>query len=313
MAMQDKKDATDAVNLRRLRSFLTIADCESFSDAAERLFVSQSAVSRQISLLEEDLGVTLFIRTNRSVKLSPAGAVLYKEAKDLFARIDDIVEKVRSADVGMTGQLKIAYTGAERGVLPLVLKEFHNRYPDVQLDIRYSNDESLRRAILDGTVDLGFMLIFSDQLPEGISTQSFFEDRVCIVFSKDHPLAAKQELSPADLEREPLLSFFISDSSAEYEDTKNMCRRYGFTPQIIRNVKDLASLLMQVESGIGITLLMQNVASKIGGLKVVPIDNDGACVKLCLAWNSQNQNPCLSLFREMLKGLSVEELANLPA
>jgi DNA-binding transcriptional LysR family regulator len=146
------------MEIRQLRAFVTIAAELHFRRAAEILHLSQSALSKQVRSLEEELGESLFLRTRHAVRPTPAGEAFLEHAKEIVRRVEAAKEAVTQAARGRTGRLEVGFCeGMEIRTVPKVLRRFRRRYPDV--DLRLHPFPSLEQAegIRRGTLDLGFV------------------------------------------------------------------------------------------------------------------------------------------------------------
>ncbi len=145
------------MELRHLRYFTVVAEELRFRRAAERLFMAQPPLSQQIRQLEEEIGVSLLERTNRRVKLTPAGEVFLAEARDILARIPAAVEKTRRASKGEMGWLGVGFVAsATYDVLPAILRRFREQYVDVELVLLEIPGVEQWRALREKRIHVGF-------------------------------------------------------------------------------------------------------------------------------------------------------------
>lgn len=181
-----------------LKAFIAVAECRSFSLAAERLFLTQPAVSKRIAALEEDLGVALFDRLGRSIQLTEAGDKFLISARRI---LDDMMisrEELHSLSVAVSGRLRLAtshHVGIHR--LPPILKSFTQQYPDVELDLMFMDSELACEEVANGNIELAVVTL-PDQLDSGLHTQLVWPDPLGIVCAKDHPLALLGHDTPID-------------------------------------------------------------------------------------------------------------------
>ncbi len=147
------------VELRHLRYFVAVAEELHFGRAAERLHISQPPLSIQIRVLEDIVGAALFHRSQRRVSLTKAGEVLLAEARHILARVDGAIAASRSASRGEVGELSIGFVStADYNVLPPLLREFRTRAPGVRLTLREATTDVLLAALVERTMDAGFVL-----------------------------------------------------------------------------------------------------------------------------------------------------------
>ncbi len=175
-----------------LESFVAVADEASFSRAAERLFVTQPAISKRIATLEEDLGVALFDRLGRQLSLTETGSSLLISARRILADLATSREAILSLGDHVAGQLRLAtshHIGIHR--LPSVLKAFTQRYPDVELDLLFLDSELAIDKVTSGDIELAIVTLPESE-HKALSNTLIWQDPLVIVAAPDHPLCAKQ-------------------------------------------------------------------------------------------------------------------------
>ena len=192
------------MELRHLKTFLMVASVLNFTRAAAALGYAQSSVTAQIQALEEELGATLFLRLGRSVRLSDAGCRFL----DYAERIIDLTEEARMAarvDEGISGKLTI---GAVETVvtyyLPPVLKAFRRDFPKVSLTLRPTPVFELRRGIVEGFLDVAFVLERPIKTG-GLRVEPLAQEPILVISAPDHPLASRDKVWAADLKGQPVL------------------------------------------------------------------------------------------------------------
>lgn len=192
------------MDTQQLSAFVAIAKFDSFSEAAEHLGLTQSAISKRIALLEEFLQQSLFDRVSRQIQLTEAGHALLPRAKQLLQDMDDTKRFMSDLNGLVAGSLSMAtshYIGLHR--LPPVLKEFANAYPDVHLQLNFIDSEQAYQAILQGDFELALITLphnpdylihqkhSGSLLPSQIQSHPIWEDPLVFVANKEHPLAKK--------------------------------------------------------------------------------------------------------------------------
>ena len=236
----------------RMRCFLEVADCLSFSTAARNLHISQQAVTKQISALEEELGLRLFYRTTRHVVLTPAGSILREDFSRINRQINDSVRRARELDASGQSVLRIGFLSAlsrEDVILPLA--EFVRReYPDCQMDIRLQDFTELRHSLMDGKID--FCITTSNDWPmwPGVRVTVLRRKQFQVVFSRRHPLAKIRTLELSDLKDHTHLILpdeNLLDGVLQW-GRKIPCSRTVFCP-------DISTLMVRLALGEGFALL----------------------------------------------------------
>ena len=182
------------MNIAALRAFLAVAETGSFSRAAERVFLSQPAISKRIAALEAELGTRLFDRIGRRAQLTPAGAALLDRARAILRELDDVKRSIANLSGTIVGELRLAtshHIGLHR--LPPALQRFHQTYPEVRLDLRFMDSEKACAAVAQGEIELAIVTLPPAPLP-ALRVTRIWDDPLEIVVSPAHPLANRAEL-----------------------------------------------------------------------------------------------------------------------
>ena len=144
-----------AVNIIHMKTFVSVAEAGSFNKAAAELFITSTAVIKQINLLEKEIGVRLFNRNNRRVELTPAGKTFLEDAKAILRRTRDAFERAKRTDTVFTGNLNIGFVkGYEKTNLSDLLADFHSQYPNISFTLTRENVAELYDGILDKSLDI---------------------------------------------------------------------------------------------------------------------------------------------------------------
>jgi DNA-binding transcriptional LysR family regulator len=285
-----------SMNLNHLRAFVTVADCLSFSRAAERLHVSQPALSNQIRLLEEDLDARLFVRNRRSVNLTAAGKDILEEAEHVLVAVDELRQRVRSATSGERGTLRMGFVAsATAKVVPMLTLALRKELPDVALKLKNiattSQIDMLRRRALD----IGIV-----RMPLGepdISVLPVYSEPFAIVISRLHPLCSRTSLSVRDLAQEDFIGYSERQAPAFFQHWTGICRKAGFTPRIVQEVAEMPTALALVAAGVGVAILPEDIARGFGrSLRVIPLKSEHIRSEVGLAMMKVNPTPLARRF-----------------
>jgi DNA-binding transcriptional LysR family regulator len=288
--------------LRHLRYFVTVAEELHFGRAAERLVVSQPALSRQIRDLERQLGARLFSRTSRHVELTRAGAVLLEEARLTLAQADRAVEATRRAGRGEVGHLAIGYLGSvASGLLPPLVRAFRARRPEVDLLLYEALDDKQLTAVAERHLDVGF--VRSPSRRRGVRFEALQEEPLAAVLPEDHRLAAQARVSLAALADEPFILWPRSLSPAVHDDLIAACRRLGFSPRIAIEAAGATGALGLAAAGLGIAILVDSYRGlRRAGVVFVPLEEVSST--LSIAWRADNPSPVLPTFLETAREIA---------
>ena len=192
------------MDTQQLKAFVAIAEEESVSRAADRLYLTQPAVTRRLQLFEEQLGQPLFDRLGRRLLLTEAGRCLLPYARQILALMDTSLQAVADLALTVQGSLTVAtshHIGLHR--LPAVLREYKQRYPNVTLRLRFLNSQEAHLAVRQGEADVG---VTTEENLEGVLSELIWRDQLQVVVAPDHPLAARSDsLALDDLSPYPAL------------------------------------------------------------------------------------------------------------
>ncbi len=297
------------MNFEQLKIFLTVVELRSFTRAAESMYISHSTTSRNVSALEESLGVRLLQRDNRSVRLTPAGEVLVREADKLLKRVEEVESAVRSAGLGRAGKLSVA--GAELHTHPVWerLQAFCRMYPDVDMAVYAAPVRSAWEQVRTGEVDMA--LVFSYCLPDEIPefrVETVSREHFCAVLPAGHPLAERQHLQMGALLGHPLWTVPTEDADAARFLTGRNALLRSFRE--VRTAPTMESLLLRLGGGSGLALLPAPLAREhCRDFAVRPVEDLDSEFDLQLVWRRDCLKPSLPRLAEMLlnRPLQTEE------
>ncbi|HXJ34557.1 MAG TPA: LysR family transcriptional regulator [Candidatus Eisenbacteria bacterium] len=240
------------MHLETLKVFCDVVETKSFSVAASQNYVTQSAVSQQIRMLEEKYGRQLLERTRGNVQLTPAGEILYQVSKDIVARYHELEAQLQAVTKVVAGTVRVA-TVHTIGLYELSsqLKRFLKAYPQVQLQLEYSRSSKIYDDALKGSIDLG-IVAFPSRRP-GITVVPFREDRLVLVCSPQHPLAKHRTVSIKKLAGEPLVGF--ERDIPTRKETDRVLRRHGVEARYVMELDNAEVMKRVVEIGLGLTIL----------------------------------------------------------
>ena len=282
------------MELQQLRYAVAIAEEQSFTRAAERCFVVQSALSRQIKSLESELGVRLFARTSRKVEATPAGEAFVEQAR-LCLRA---AERAKVAAAAAHGDIRGALT---IGVIPTVtavdvaavLGAFRRSHPEVGVHVRTGSSDEFLRRIAVGELDVGFLGLAEGVTPQGVQTRELSRERLVAVLAEGHRFAGRRRLRLEDLADEPFVDFPEGSSGREQSDLT--FDRAGLRREVSFEVNTADLLTGLVRQGLGVALVAPSVAREAPGCVCIPV-SDGPVRVEYLAWDSFNPSPVAQVF-----------------
>jgi len=241
------------VDFRQIRYFMEVANREHVTEAADNLHVAQSSVSRQIVNLESELGVDLFIREGRRVRLTPIGKIFYERMKNAMNVIDDARREVEEYLDPEKGTIRITFPiSLAAYTLPTVIYAFRLRYPEAKFQLK----QALYRDLIDGVVKGDFNLALIGPLPleeKKLKRKILFTENIVALLPIHHRLAKKPTIKLQELVDEP---FCLLPEGFVFRDiVMDACQNIGFTPKVSFEGDDIDALKGLVSAGLGIALM----------------------------------------------------------
>lgn len=287
------------MEIRQLKLFVAVAELENVSRAAARLHIAQSALSRHIRALEDELRVELFKRQGKRVWLSSEGSVFLEEARAILDKVESSRNRVALASRGISGRLRIGFhqVAGRHLMVPRAINAFRQTYPLVQLDILPLPIHEQADAIRSREMDAGIFYL-SSSAPE-FSVRRIQTESWGLALRRDHRLARKRKLLLSDLRNENFIFISTADAPVNMDLLHSACHKGGLVPNIVQEVHQESMLLHLVEIGMGIGFVMDSgyrpkdvITRHVGDLTV--------STDLSLVWRRDNKNETLANFAHCL-------------
>lgn len=295
----------------QLRYFVTAAEMLNFTKAANSLNVSQSALSKKVGDLEALFGVQFFLRGKRSLRLTMAGQVFLNEARAMLSKWDEAFQKIKRTATGDLGDLRIGYTGSfVTTILPPLMERFRKKSPDINLHIERWDLQILNEALLDGDLDIAFVIDNDRELSPELSWKRLKEEVLSVVLPARHRLAHRQRIATAELAQEAFIFMPRSVNRTFFDFFMGVCAKAGFTPDLVSQPAILETVLLMVDASFGITIL--SPLADMGthpNLRMIPLEENYP-VHLFAAWKKDNENPAIPLFLEQLASVSGQAMTS---
>jgi len=290
------------MDLRRLRYFVAAAEELSFNRAAQRLRIAQPPLSNQIKQLEEELGVRLFERTSRGVRMTEAGETLLEEARRIFVQVDQTINLVRRVGYGEVGRLTLGFVpSASNEVLPPILHTFRHRYPGVELFLREMRPDRVVQRLHDKQIDVGFLYLPLDDASLNIECVS--REPLVLALAESHPLASKAQVELQALGEEPFILPARYPMPGLYGQVTEACRQAGFVPKAVqKDVWLMQTIVGLVAGGIGVALVpasLRNLHRR--GVVYKSVYGLSPTVELGVVWRRDDPGVVLNLFLQAVR------------
>jgi len=272
---------------RQLRYFVEIAECGSFSAAAERLYIAQSALSRQIKELETQLDTLLFERTARQPRLTAAGQAFLPRARTVLNDLEKAERLAREIGQGMRGSLRLNHSSTVplSGQLLARLSGYLHDNPGVSMEIAQQSSEEQLEALAEGRLEIGLLRLPVLRQHEDVCVQALFEEPLLLAVAQEHRLAGESSVRLAQLREEAFISIPHRQRGGLSYLSAQLCSREGFFPRAARVVSRKTTQLQLIQAGFGVALLprcMQDLAPAT--VKFVTLADEGCSSTVALAY-----------------------------
>ncbi|MFD7031593.1 LysR family transcriptional regulator [Streptomyces sp. NPDC059917] len=286
------------MELQQMRYVVAVAETNSFTRAAERCLVVQSALSHQIARLEKELGARLFERTSRRVRLTPAGAAFLPAARQCLEAAERAVAEVAAAVGEVRGRLAVGLIPSVAAVdVPSALRTFHRQYPHVRISLRVGASEELGEQVEGGALDVAFLGLATTARPAGVAAFELARDRLVAVVAPDHPLARESALDLRRLSREVFVD--LPAGTAGRLQSDQAFAAAGLGRDVAFEVTNADFLARLVGQGLGVALLPAGYVSQLAGVASVPVTDAPTRVEY-LVWSRSGRTPAATAFLDLI-------------
>lgn len=288
------------MEFRHLRSFLAVGKELHFAKAAEKLFITQPALSKQIRLLEDELEVKLLNRTKRSVSLTTAGKYLMDEAEYMVNHLDRVVEATRRKGEGEEGEIRIGFVGsAMQNIIPRLLEEMSDSHPNIHASLDELNNKDQLNAIAHDKLDIGFVRL--ESVHEGFKQKVVFEDSFSLVVSSQHPIQPANFKNLSQFENEQFILFSNDYSQEYYDNIMSIFSDHNFQPKVSHRSVQANSIFRLVERQLGVAIVPSALQGGVDlAVSFIPLDHLPQRTKLIAVWDAKNRNEALGKFLKLM-------------
>lgn len=297
------------IELRHLEYFRTLAETLHFGRAAERLHISQPPLSRQIALLEQELGVKLFDRSRRRVELTDAGQRFYLDTGTVFAAFEQAKRNALAAARGEAGALSVGFMmSTAYSVTPAITRRYAAQYPQVKIKLTETLPMDLAGDIASGQKDVAIM--YRPQDCTGLETQTVYREEMMLVLPPGHALLDHEVVAPEQLAGEPFIIVPRHIAPALHDMIVSYCLQHGVTPTVAMEINMQQTIVNLVGEGMGVAIVprsmrnMRLATTTFRSLRNAPI------IEVVAVWKEDNHNPCISPFVESARLAGQEAEAN---
>lgn len=256
------------ISSKELTIFNVVKEEKSFTKSGEKLFIAQPSISKTIQKLENELNVTLFDRSKRTLTLTDAGEVVYKHSKNLLGLLEQMQIELNELSDLMVGKLSIGLPqiiGAF--IFPPIVQEFSQRYPGVTLSIEENGGLVTERHVEMGSLDIGFVVLPVDN--PNLLVEQIYEDSFVLCVSSHHPLARRDTISLEEAKHEKFILF--DRSFALHGVVIDACKKSGFAPTMLLESTQWDLILELVSAQMGVSIVPRVLADKLNNINIVSI------------------------------------------
>jgi DNA-binding transcriptional LysR family regulator len=288
------------MELRQIRSFLSVAETLHFGRTAELIHLSQPALSLQIRALEEEVGVRLFERNRRKTTLTAAGLVFRDDAAGVVSQLDQAIRRARLAADGKLGLLRIGFIStAGNEIVPNLVRRFTDSSPEVVFSLRNILTTDQIQMLSAGSLDIGFLRLPIGEHPE-LEVVTVHREPFVIVTPLSHKLAKRKRLALHELSGQDFVMYERNSAPGFHDLIFGMLRDAGVIPNVCQTAGQMPTLISLVDSGMGISILPAS-AVKHSGASVVACEIAGkvAMSEIAIAVNKGNRAAAVGNFRAL--------------
>ncbi|UOQ87309.1 LysR family transcriptional regulator [Gracilibacillus salinarum] len=242
------------MEIRQIQYFMEVAKREHMTEAAVHLHVAQSSVSRQIYNLENELGVDLFIREGRSVKLTPLGKIFFERMKQATYMMEEAKREVQEYLDPEKGTVRIAFPiSMAAHTLPSIIYAFRQRHPEAQFQMSNALYYDLIDGVADGNFNLAMIAPMPDKGNDKINGTTLFTESIVALVPLNHPFAKRKSITLEELSNDPFV--VLPEGFVFRDQVIEACNKAGFSPQVAFEGKDIDALKGLVSAGLGVALM----------------------------------------------------------
>lgn len=283
------------IDLKYLQSFRVLAQELHFRKAAEKLYISQPGLSKQIQQLETQLGVTLLERDRRKVQLTPSGEYLKIRADFLSGFLDQTLSQIKIIEAGLEGEIRIGFVGsAMQKVIPDLIKKCTVNFPKITFILHEMSNKAQLTALQNNKIDLGFVRL--QDVTKPISTRPIQKEKFALVIPKNHPIKPSTFKSLHQFEKDPFILFSSDYSSTYYNTIMSIFSDAGFEPKVSHKSIHASTIFRLVENGLGVAIVPISLTldvEKAIAIQVIQLDKIKQRAILSIAWRKDQHFPAL--------------------
>ena len=294
---------------QQLRCFLEVARRRSFTEAAHTFYLTQPAITHQVSALEREVGVKLFLRTTRSVALTRAGELFLEDAKRMLDQEERAVARLRQLEDSGHQELKIGYLNSPcRHFLPQLIQDYQQRYPQVRLELVRQDATGIQIGTDESRFDLSFSVLSDLEGMSGYACRKLGSDVYCLVCPRWHPCLENASIDYHKLATESFACLSRTAGAYMYRQFQQICRELELAPSRVVEYPAIEDVIFAVECGQGLAILPYHIRGYLNtDLAFIPLDGQNLVIDIGVAGRRPTDNPAVEWFVELINRCLVEQ------
>lgn len=290
------------IEFNQLRCFVTVAEELHFGRAAERLHMTQPPLTRHIQLLEHALGVALFERTSRSVRLTAAGRVFLTDARRLLNFAEQAAQSARQFGTGEAGKVTIGFTAVSGyELIPSLIARASEQLPGITLLLKEMVSVGQFAALDAGTIDLGFVRPLNT--PSSLEFRLIAREPLLVALPERHPLLAHDKVALAELHRQRFIMYSPDEGKYFYDMINALLQGPRVVPHHVQHISQTHSIVGLVRAGLGIAIVPASARHfNVQGVAFRELADASAFADLYMAWRPDHRNPALQALLDFAAG-----------
>jgi len=293
------------MELRHLRYFVAVAEEENVSKAALKLHVSQPGISRQIRDLEDEIGFPLLERSAKSVRLTAAGKVFLREAREVLQQAEAAVKKARAVAGGATGEINVGYAPSLTvQILPPMLRAFQDQFPQVRVALHDLSSEEMLVKLGEKKLQVALTVRPSGKAARGLAFEELARYATVVAVAPSHPLAKLKAITLKQVAAEPMIGLNRKDYPEFHVEMKKLFAGVGSKPNFTEEHEGGTGVIAAVEAGRGVALVPSSLACMVGErLKLLPLKPALPPLPVGAVWLKSNDSELVKKFIAGFRGI----------
>lgn len=286
------------MDIKILKSFITVAKHKSFSEAARELHTVQPAISRHISALETELEVRLFNRNSRDVLITQAGEQLLKDAKVILTLTEQAKVQVKRADNGQLGTLNIAHlSSACLTFMATLVRTYKTLFPQVHVTLFEMTATEQIEALKNEQIDIAFSRPLPNAIVDDFICHSIYIDKLVAIVNQNHVFSIKKKIDLMEFKNEKFIIFNRDEALGLFDETITLCKRSGFSPNIISQPRHMQTLVTEVAAGLGVAIAPYCIRKLYSeGCHFIALENINTHIPLEIQYKHTNKSATVNAF-----------------